>query len=469
VQAAGLEVTRDMQTTTDFAALADSGYDLADAISVGEIEGAFSLELCYDADDQSSVEIVCDNCRGLGHPKRLCPSPKRFRTFQYAVAVVQGAHKRAEERAAQDGAPRGGRRPPPRGQRPPFRNQPRRFQPRQPRARSAVDDDDNDEPAPAQTVEKGHLSAEPMPTHESAGMIGPKPEDDQAAAARSTAQTQAASPATAPVLQPMVLQNDDELFDDEVEQSRSAVDRVTVLSGEVAGSASVSLRSSGDSDPEPNGSSKPLLAASLLVLLISALWEIAAAPAKLAERALRWAGAAGVILVLICARHHTRGAVLEKCFEGHTIGSVNTGALSFCVDSGATSTCISLARLHDIQHGKLSNLSYQLDQLSPRLQMQVASDAVLKVTHIITLNVGNVRGFRITTDGKREPCTTSLRLRRTLVVDGLGENVMLISVRKAKLLDGIYTYTNPDNPHGVDDCIRTPDGVFVPFGAGGNS
>mmetsp|Transcript_18992 Transcript_18992/g.28586 ORF Transcript_18992/g.28586 Transcript_18992/m.28586 type:complete len:91 (+) Transcript_18992:831-1103(+) len=63
----------------------------------------------------------CDNCRGVGHPRRLCPSPRKYRTFEFAIELLRAARDRADARAQQQGGPAcGGRRPPPRGQRPPF-------------------------------------------------------------------------------------------------------------------------------------------------------------------------------------------------------------------------------------------------------------------------------------------------------------------------------------------------------------
>ncbi|KAL1507650.1 hypothetical protein AB1Y20_007267 [Prymnesium parvum] len=110
-------------TTTDFSAVGSS--DLVRAINdEGDDEG-FSLEQCYDADGVPSVELICDNCRGVGHPRRLCPSPRRYRTFDYAITLLQSAKQRADARAQRDNRPQGGKRFPPRGQRAPFRPRPR--------------------------------------------------------------------------------------------------------------------------------------------------------------------------------------------------------------------------------------------------------------------------------------------------------------------------------------------------------
>eukprot|EP00966_Prymnesium_polylepis_P271975 6283784-Prymnesium_polylepis.1 len=126
---AGMDVRRDTITTTDFRA-ADVAH-LIEAVQTGSsVEGGFTLEMCYDADDRGSIEALCDNCRAPGHLRWQCPSPKKFRSFDYVITLLQRAKARAEHRGAQRGSPVGGKTPPPRGQRAPFRRFPRRFQPR---------------------------------------------------------------------------------------------------------------------------------------------------------------------------------------------------------------------------------------------------------------------------------------------------------------------------------------------------
>ena len=129
LQEAGFAVRRGLTTTTDFEALPAT--ELALAVQ-GDCEDCnalgFELEHAFDADGAESVDIICRGCRGFGHLVKHCPSPKKFRSYDYAINMLQNAKARAEERSRAAGGASGGSRPPPRGQRAPFQRLPRRFQ-----------------------------------------------------------------------------------------------------------------------------------------------------------------------------------------------------------------------------------------------------------------------------------------------------------------------------------------------------
>ena len=123
---AGYSLTRGTVTTSDWRLAGHA--ELARSSIEGDGGDEFSVEFCFDADDQMSIELLCHNCGGAGHPARLCPSPKKLRTSQFMIALHTSAAKRKEENGlTKYGAGVGGRRPPPRGQRTPFKPMPKRF------------------------------------------------------------------------------------------------------------------------------------------------------------------------------------------------------------------------------------------------------------------------------------------------------------------------------------------------------
>eukprot|EP00966_Prymnesium_polylepis_P049736 1151292-Prymnesium_polylepis.1 len=61
------------------------------SVDAGEVAGECALIISLaDADDATSVELICDCCRGLGHVRRVCPSNRnKSRSLSYAVACLQ--------------------------------------------------------------------------------------------------------------------------------------------------------------------------------------------------------------------------------------------------------------------------------------------------------------------------------------------------------------------------------------------
>ena len=95
--------------------------------------------------------------------------------------------------------------------------------------------------------------------------------------------------------------------------------------------------------------------------------------------------------------------------------------------------------------------------------MKVASGTVLPVVGIGDLTLTDLSGFIFESDGSRTPTTTSGTWHNMLMVDGLDPDTILTSVRKMREQDGILTYSNNDNEAGVNDCLKFPNGVYVPF------
>ena len=129
-------VARTISPSRTLALLADAGDDIAarhGTVTTTDFGMLTAEELCevcgsgdelihvFDDNDTASVEISCNNCGGLGHIARVCPSNKRQRTLAFIIATLQARLDKIGS------APP--KRPPGRGQRAPFRAQPRRFQP----------------------------------------------------------------------------------------------------------------------------------------------------------------------------------------------------------------------------------------------------------------------------------------------------------------------------------------------------
>ena len=123
---AGYQLTRGTVTSTDWRLATPR--ELARSVEDGDGGEEYVVEVCFDADGNMSIEMLCICCGGAGHPARLCASAKRYRSHAYLISLHQNAQKRKDERGERNyGAAPGGRRPPPRGQRPPFKAMPRRF------------------------------------------------------------------------------------------------------------------------------------------------------------------------------------------------------------------------------------------------------------------------------------------------------------------------------------------------------
>ena len=107
-------------TTTDWGMLTRE--ECYAAVDDHGFQGEFETAQLFDADDTASIEIICDCCRGLGHPQRVCPSNNsRHRSLEHSIKML-------ESKLGSLGSERA-RRPPARGQRPPFTAQPRRYAP----------------------------------------------------------------------------------------------------------------------------------------------------------------------------------------------------------------------------------------------------------------------------------------------------------------------------------------------------
>ena len=116
---AQLSLTRGTVTTTDWGMFTKEELH---SVCAETDEQDSEADYLFDANDRGSVEVICNNCRGIGHFRRVCPSAKKFRSVDFAMAILQS------KKSKLGNAPP--RRPPPGGQRALFRSMPRRFQPK---------------------------------------------------------------------------------------------------------------------------------------------------------------------------------------------------------------------------------------------------------------------------------------------------------------------------------------------------
>jgi len=404
-----LRLDRGTVTTTNFETM--SGDEIAMAVKGGKIDG-FDFETCYDANDRRSVDIICDCCRGVGHVRRQCPSPKQYRSFGYVIKLLELARSRSEQRSKQSRDLAGGKRPPPRGQRLPLRNQPSSFQ----------------------SAPRGANSA-----HE----VGPREKEKVRGDATRAATERASKTIEADCeFRSMPISLGDYFEDEDFTHSVRLVEEDSVLKVETVESG-LRVEEAAVAD-----STKWSVGVSLLFVLLN----------------LREATKCFLVGSVVFAAAALTGWVIGQMrqVEVHAVNLSNgpifmtnesEQVLRICVDSGATSGCISSARINLI---KITNTS-------PRAKVKVASGSILPVVAIGDLTLTNLSGFLLESDGSQTPTITQGTWHNMLVVEGLDPDTVLVSVRQMRDLDGIFTYFNSDNEAGISDCLKFPDGVYVPF------
>ncbi|KAL1525451.1 hypothetical protein AB1Y20_020308 [Prymnesium parvum] len=351
-----VELPAHVATTSDFYSVAADALAAAVAGDDGsDGEKEFDLSQCYDAEGVPSAELVCDNCRGVGHPRRLCPSPRRFRTFDYAIGLLQAARDRANARARQDQRPRAlGRRPPPRGQRPPFRARPRPAE--QPRRFNAPN---------------------------AARLAGSEPLEHDAGVASQDADS--ARGAFAPVDF-----QDEDYFEPLLAQEGGA----------------------------PHSDAMGSLARSV--------------PAQQ-----RWSSN---VLAGVAAG---AGALLNAAHSLSVRGMVLVMGLS-----------------EELAYG--GKLNFRVVDNNPRRRLRVASNQLLDITAVGELTFCGVIGFFVN-GTERTPAEGTAVFHQVAVVRGLAPDIILLSVKSLKRHDNILVYFNSDNADAVEDCLKLPNGMYLPF------
>ena len=70
-------------------------------VNVDNLSG-YPESLCGSIASGRSGEVICDNCRGLGHMKRVCLSAARFRSLQQVIEALRTASERGPVRGASE-------------------------------------------------------------------------------------------------------------------------------------------------------------------------------------------------------------------------------------------------------------------------------------------------------------------------------------------------------------------------------
>ena len=394
-------------TTTDWGLF--SSRELKQCVTQDELVHVF------DEQNTGSVEIICHNCGGLSHIERVCPSPKKKRSLPYIISILQSKYNKI---------PSPSKRPPGRGQLPPFRSQPRRFQPalrssgqrvsaQRPRRRIFLSEEEGDDD----------------------GVDGDGDgEQSQSEVMQSVQETEPRQPAAF---------SDDYLF----EQEKASA--ATEASAPVA-------------DQRSLGHPLPLSPTALLLSVAAVIASLTAMALDGIER-LRALGGIVVITLMLALLGRTYATVAtisvaetEILLPGREQGQISMSkGLLATIDSGATSTAIPKSR---------ASMLKEITDASPDQKIWIANDKGLDIISIGVMDI-EAPGYRLTPQPgvaakfwPQEPCTAIIPSSRTLVVDGLGADTILYSVRGLKR-DGVKTFLNDDNSIQRENCLLLSDKI----------
>ena len=505
---AGFAIQQGTVTTTDFRLA--SQMELAMAAESGEGGDEFVCEVCYDADGTMSIEILCNNCRGPGHKAAVCPSPKKFRSFAYVIALNQNAQRRADDRGAELGNAPGGFRPLPRGQRQPFRQTPRRFQ----RPQQSSQPHRRFQPG----GQRARLAEE---AGEGAPPPGPEqPDTDVSSAARETglavqqAQlTAVAGTATVPreagPSTPLKFALSDSGY---YEESGLAAREITptlpvvkspalarvmptvpprpprrvqlgmasaaitvaiacvAVASHAQGMAAWTARTGYDTLSTFVSWAASIVAsprAPVCVLVLSVLWLLGRAcvgasevdaPATRrgvgGESTMQQVDISNLPIDACHVVHNHSFDVMERCrlTDENSRSPDDATRFAFCFDSGATAWCLP------------EEDAWMVDKVTddnPNVGLEVANGTALRVVKIGSINSDPNsptlvldNAFIIDEQGVEVAVAIAPKVTRALVTRGLKPGTRLAGVNPSRELDGIYSYFNDDNSLGISDCIR---------------
>ena len=524
VRSVGLEVDNDTVTTSDWALAGQS--EIAnglDALEDGGDPEHCEIVMAVDGGNAPVIELLCRNCRGAGHIGRDCPSPRRYRSFDYVAGLIEAAKGRAD--APDRGGIPGGRRAPIRGQVPqlrretpqrfsagartPSRSAPfRRFLPGNARARGADEVETEEEQEAERTETAGSAraveQAKPvteLPSEGSSNATDAPPAKPMPA--KTVMPLQARSTATHAYYERMAergrpagatVENGRRAVVDHPPPRRKrdalAVACVCVAVAFLAIAASITLGAdttaviavtamAASTREGARGLAEIARAVcgtpwTTVVCIIAAFMfgRVRGAPASLAMTP---SLELGLVLetsqllpigegmeVLDCRQAMARA--VERASNISSISEVlapgDKGHLvPVCFDSGATTLVMPM---EDV------GLADEITDTNPNVAVEVADGFQLQAGCIGNINTSAETAMLVVDTFRpgngSEPTTISApRLTRAVFTRGLKQGTRLLGVTQARELDGILTYFNADNLAGLSDCVRFPDGGYAYF------
>ena len=519
VRSAGLELDNDTVTTSDWTRAGMS--EIANGLDALEDEG--DPELCeivmaVDGGNAPVIELLCRNCRGAGHIGRDCPSPRRYRSFDYVEGLIVAAKGRAD--APDRGGIPGGRRAPIRGQVPQLRRQMpqrfstnargpsrttpfRRFLPGNARARGAEEIDAEEEPETERTEAAGSARVE---------QAKPVTEVRSEASGNAT-NTPPAKPTPAEVSMPVQAKATSthayyERMAERVQVAGATVEKgrratldhppprrkrdvlaiacvcvavaflaiaafialgadVTAVIAVTAMAASTREGAHGLAEIARGACGTPC---AMVVCIMAAFMfgRVRGAPASLAMMP---SLDLGLVLetskllpigkgmeVLDC-----RQAVAHAVEKASNISAVlppgDEEYVAICFDSGATTLVMPM---EDV------GLADEITDANPNVAVEVADGFQLQAGCIGNINTSAETAMLVVdtfrpSSGSEPTNISAPRLTRAVFTRGLKKSTRLLGVTQARELDGILTYFNADNLAGLSDCVRFPDGGYAYF------
>lgn len=525
VRSAGLEVDNSTVTTSDWKMTGESEVAALindmDALEDGGDPEMCEIVMAVDGGDASVIELLCRNCRGAGHMGRDCPSPRRYRSFDYVGGLINAAKERAD--APDRGGIPGGRRAPIRGQVPQLRRQTpqrfsasartpsrsapfRRFLPGNARARGADEIEAEEGIGAEYTETAGSVRVEEAKPATEPRQKGPSNATDASPAKQKAAETtmplQAKSTATHAYYERMAergrgaeatVEKGRRATVDEPSPQRKrdalAVACVCVAAAFLAIAASIILGAdttavlaatamAARTREGTRGLAEVARAACgtpwATVVCIIAAFMFGRARGAPASPAMTQSPNLGLVLetshllpigkgmeVLDCRQAVARA--IEKASNVSNISAVLAAGgedhLPICFDSGATTLVMPM---EDVE------LADEITDANPNVAVEVADGFQLQAGCIGNINT-SIETAKLVVDsfcpGDSNELTTisAPKLTRAVFTRGLKRSTRLLGVTQARELDGILTYFNADNMAGLSDCVRFPDGRYAHF------